>query len=73
MVGSCIHFWVGVSSIIISPTFKWKKIYNKHCLTTSGGITNFITNTPTILIGYFLIGFIIPISGMQTGLGTCSI
>jgi hypothetical protein len=35
-----------------------------------GGIANFIVNTPTVLASCFLIGYVIPISNMQIGLGT---
>ncbi len=38
-----------------------------------GGIANFIVNTPTVLASCFLIGYVIPISNMQIGLGTSSV
>jgi hypothetical protein len=64
MVRSCTRSQAGVSSIIISPTFGWKKVSSKCYLSMSSGIVNFTTNTPTILIGCFKISYVIPISSM---------
>jgi len=70
---SCIHSRESVSSTIISPTSRWKKVSSKCCLTVLDGINNFIVNTPTDLTGYFRICSAMTIFGMQIGLGIGSV
>ncbi len=48
MVRSCIHSWIGVSSMIISRTSRWKKVLSRCCLTVSNGITKLIGKTHNI-------------------------
>ncbi len=65
-----IRSWAYVSSTIISPTSRWKKVPSKCYLIMSGGIANFTVNTPTSLTWCFGIGPTMTISGMYTSLGT---
>ncbi len=69
MVRSCIHFRVGVSSMIISLTSKWKKVLGKCCLIVSSGIAKLTYKTHNIgSIGCFGTDSIILKFGMYTSL-----
>lgn len=70
MVKFCMHSQVGVSSMIISPTFGWKKVSSKCYLTISCGIIRLITKTNIDSMGCFGTCSIILKSGMQSNLET---
>ncbi len=67
MVRSYTFYWENVSSMIISPTFGWKKVSSSHCLIVLGDITRLITKTHTNSTR-FGTGFIILRFGMKIGL-----
>jgi hypothetical protein len=68
MVTCCIHYWASVSSMIISPTFGWKKVIGRCCLTMSGNIAKLIAKTHTNSTCYFRTNFAILKFGMHVDL-----
>ncbi len=70
MVKFYICFQVSVSTMIISPTFGWKKVSNNYCLTISRNITR-LTHTGST--SYFLTKFTILRFGIWISLETSSI
>jgi hypothetical protein len=68
MVRSCIHSLTSVSSMIISPTFGWKKVSNRCCLILLGGIVKLTSKTHIDSIGCFGTNYTILRFAMQIAL-----
>ncbi len=73
MVRSYTRSRACVSSIIISPTFAWKKVSSKWYLTMLGGIANFTTNKSIDLTSCFRTSFIVTIFSTQSIIGMGSL
>jgi hypothetical protein len=58
IVRSYIHSQISISSMIISPTFGWKKVSGRSCLIMSSGITKLTTKTHTSSTCHFGIDLI---------------
>jgi hypothetical protein len=73
MVRSWIHYWVGVSLMIIFPTFRWKKVSSKCYLTILNGINKLTCKTHISSTSIFGACFIIPMFDMRSKLEISSI
>jgi hypothetical protein len=73
MVRSYFQSRTCVSSMIISPTFGWKKVLGRCCLIMLDGIVKLITKTHTNSTSCFGTSFVILISSVKTDLEINSI